>query len=85
MELKEKVLVKVVSLVLLLGFIASIDAGLFTPCCKICYCTETDPPRCTCLDVNEQCHRACINCVCSASYPPKCRCMDVTTECYEPC
>jgi len=91
MELKIKVLLKVASLLFLLGFVSTTVYANYEvkstekPCCDNCPCTKSIPPQCRCEDIGETCHSACKSCFCTRSIPPQCRCADITDFCYESC
>ncbi|KAJ7970096.1 Trypsin inhibitor [Quillaja saponaria] len=95
MALNKLVVMKVASLLFLVGITVQVDAAASelietkeykSACCDFCVCTKSMPPQCRCTDRRkDSCHSACKTCICNTSYPMSCLCMDINDFCYKPC
>jgi len=83
MELKTEVLLKVASLILLLGFSATttVDAR-FDPSSLITRLLSKDDVNLYAKSTEKAC---CDSCPCTKSLPPQCRCNDVGKTCHSAC
>ncbi|QCE12304.1 Proteinase inhibitor I12 [Vigna unguiculata] len=82
MELKTKVLLKVASLIFLLGFTATtVDAG-FNPSSLITQLLSKEDVDWYTKPTEKAC---CDKCICTRSIPPQCHCNDVGETCHSEC
>ncbi|KAK7374247.1 hypothetical protein VNO80_07675 [Phaseolus coccineus] len=82
MELKTKVVLKVVSLLFLLGFASTTVDARFDPSSLITQLLSKNDAN---YFVNSTEKPCCDNCLCTRSIPPQCRCQDIGETCHSAC